>query len=121
MKRESIIRGLAKWAGREIRPRLPQYSAARIAVATFEQLAVSAPAAAEAVAATLLGPVVPALLDAAGPQFDAVADALCLAAKNEEKMMVSLPGLFGQTVPYSVSENDFKSIVSEIRTAEASS
>lgn len=115
MKRESIIRGLARWAGREIRPRLPAFSPARLAVATFERLAATAPAAAEAVAASLFGPVVPAVVGAAGPQFDAVAEALVEAAKGEEKLTVVLAG-----IPYSLTESDFRSIVDEIRTAEAS-
>jgi hypothetical protein len=115
MKRESIIRGLAKWAAKEIKPRLPAFSPARIALATFEQLAVAAPAAAEAVAASLLGPVVPAVVNAAGPQFDAVADALVAAAKSEEKMVLYLAG-----IPYSLTETDFRNIVNEIRTQEAS-
>lgn len=120
MKRESIVRGLAKWAGREIKPRLPQFSLARLGIATLEQLAARDPQAAESVAASLLGPVVPALINAAGPQFDAVADALCEAAKGEEKVIVSLPGAFGQTVPYSLTESDFRNIIDSIRTQEAS-
>jgi len=114
MKRESIIRGLAKWAGKEIKPRLPQFSVVRLGIATLEQLAVSAPPAAEAVAASLLGPVVPAVVNAAGPQFDAVADALVAAARSEEKMTISLAGN-----PYSLTETDFRNIVNEIRTQEA--
>ena len=121
MKRESIIRGIAKWAGKEIKPRLPQFSPIRLAIATCEQLAQMSPQAAEAVATSFFGPVVPALLNAAGPQFDAVADALCIAAKNEEKMLISLPGMFGEPKPYAMSEADFRALVAEIRTAEANS
>lgn len=120
MKRESIIRGLAKWAGKEIKPRLPQFSVVRLGIATLEQLAARNPPAAEAVAASLLGPVVPALVNAAGPQFDAVSDAILAAIKTEEKLVVSLPGAFGQTVPYSLTETDFANIINEIRTQEAS-
>lgn len=118
MKRESIVKGLAVWAGKEIKPRLPQFSVARLAIATFERLAASSPAAAEC-AATNFCPFLPVLLNAAGPQFDAVADALVEAVKAEEKLIVHLPGAAGPT-PYSITETDFRNIVNEIRTQEAS-
>lgn len=122
MKRESIVRGIARWAGREIKPRLPEFSPQRIGLATLEQLAVRNPPAAEAVAAALLGPVVPTLVNAAGADFDAVSEALCDAVKAEGKMLVALPaGPFGlgAPAPYSISETDFRNIVNEIRTQEA--
>lgn len=120
MKRESIIRGLARWADKEIRPRLPEFSPARIGVATCIQLAATAPAAAESICSTFAGPAVTALLAlAATDDFDATAEALVAAVKAEGKMVIGLPGLFGPT-PYSLGETDFRRIIDEIRTAEAS-
>lgn len=123
MKRESIIRGLAKWAGREITPRLPQFSPQRIGLSTIEMLAMRNPPAAEILATTFIGPLVPTLVNAAGQQFDAVADAVVEAVKREGKMTIQLPsGPFGlgDPVPYSLTETDFANIVNEIRTQEAS-
>ena len=120
MKREAIVRGLARWTGKEIKPRLPQFSAVRLGIAAFEQLAQRNPQAAESVAASLLVPVVPALIQAAGPNFDAVADALVAAIRGEEKILVSLPGAFGQTTPYALTETDIANIINEIRTQAAS-
>ena len=42
-------------------------------------------------------------------------DALVAAARTEEKMVISLAG-----IPYSLTETDFRNIVNEIRTQEAS-
>lgn len=119
MKRESIVKGVASWAGKNIKPRLPQFSVARLGLATFEKLAFAAPAAAEATMVSL-APQFGALLAAAdGGQFDAFADALVAAANDEEKVMIALPGAMGP-MPYSLSKTDFENIVNAIRTQEAS-
>jgi len=119
MKRSSIIRGLAAWAGKEIKPRLPQFSVQRLSIAAFEKMAETAPDVAEAMAISF-APHLQTLLAASDQgKFDAVADVLVAAVEAEEKILISLPGPMGP-IPYSLTKTDFQHLVDAIRTAEAS-
>lgn len=127
MNRESIIRGIARWYGKAIAPRLVKYGATKAVSAAVVNLAETSPAVAEKLVMAALPAAASKIVDAivASPESfeETVAALRATVEKDGVRFSVKEVGL-ESLVPahqFTIDADEFDKIVESIRGAYAES
>jgi NAD(P)-dependent dehydrogenase (short-subunit alcohol dehydrogenase family) len=127
MNRESIIRGIARWYGKAIVPRLVRYGATKAVSVAAVNLAETNPAVAEKLVMSAVPAAATKLVDAivASPEsFEEIVAALRASVEKEGvRFSVKEVGLEGFMPPhqFTLDAEEFDRIVESIRGAYAES